>query len=90
MALGPAEGRESLVVDMELGSVLESDLRSLAEEDIGSEEGIDFDNLPVVVHSWAREDIVLGPVGGIVADRTELVGRREPAGCCLRNSCCST
>jgi len=50
MALGPAEGRENLVegrelVDMELGSVQEKGLRSLAEE------GIDFDSPPVVVRS---------------------------------------
>ena len=46
-ALGLAGGRESLGVDMEvvdrvLGSVPESGRRSLAAEDIGSEEGIDF------------------------------------------------
>jgi hypothetical protein len=89
-ALGPAEGRESLAVDMEvvdegLGSVPERGLRSLAEE------GIDFDSHPVVVYSWEQEGIVLGPV----ADHTEVVGHMElvdhtEAVGSHRNSCCST
>ena len=90
-ALGPAEGRGSLgvgkeVVDTALGSVLVMDLRSLAEEDIGFEEGIDF----VVERSWEQEDIALGLEEGIVAGHTELVGHREPAGFHLRNSSGST
>jgi len=89
---GLAEGMENPVVGMEvvdmvLGSVPESGLRSLAEEDIGFEEGIDFvGSHPAVGCSWEQEDIVLGPVAG----HTELVGHREPAGFHLRNSCCST
>jgi hypothetical protein len=92
--LGPAVRRE-LVVDTELGSVRERDLHSLAEE------GTDFDNHPVVVHSLVGEDIDLGPGRKevAVADRkepaghTELVDRKRVAGDVvpdLRNSRCLT
>jgi len=93
--LGLAEGMENLVVgrevvvDMELGSVPESALRSSAEEGTG------FDSHPVVavVCSSGREDIVVekdtvpGLEGDIVADRKGLVGAVEAD---LRNIRCST
>jgi len=93
VVLGLAEGMESLVVgrvavvDMELGSVPESDLRSSAEE------GTDFDSLPVVVRNSEPEDIVVeedivpGLEGDIVAGHKELVGGAEAD---LRNSRYST
>lgn len=86
-ALGLAEGRENLGVDMEvvdrvLGSVPENGRRSLAEEDIGSEEGIDFVG-KVAVYNLVQEDI--GPVAGRMAPAD-----RTAPGSHLRNSCCST
>jgi len=94
--LGLAEGMENLVVgkevvvvDMELGSVPESVLRSSAEEGTG------FGSHPVVavVCSSGQEDIVVekdtvpGLEGGTVADRKGLVGAVEAD---LRNIRCST
>jgi len=93
--LGLAEGMENLavgrevVVDMELESVLESVLRSSAEEGTG------FGSHPVVavVCSSGQEDIVVekdtvpGLEGDIVADRKGLVGAVEAD---LRNIRCST
>lgn len=103
MALGLAGDRERLVVDMELGIVLGSDLR-MAEEvlvDMGlvsdlrnlAERGMDFDSHPGVVRSSEREDIVPDFERDIVAGRKELVGRTEVVGdveAGLRNNRCLT
>jgi len=78
-------GRKEPLVDMEQGSETENVLRNFAEED----------KHLVAVRSLAEEGIGPGLEQDIVvADRKELVGRREVVGGVpdlgFRNSCCST
>jgi len=87
MVAGLAEGREELrVEDMELESVQENGLHSLAEEGIG----LVVDSLPAA-RSSEMEDIGFG-LG--LEEGTAAAGRREVAGCIeadhLRNNRYST